>query len=242
MSGCKPVKTKGCGSITAYKESQAITCSDFFLNISLDTLKERMKNNLSDDIYFYVMTTVSLDNGKQVQKGSGPNLEGSRVTLSTCKHWMRTFPSIKKGTWIAGLSNKNCGQNLFYLAQVEDTFLTHRELETSLSKKDRKIKSMSNNFLGDLFETTTASGNTFDDYKAVSHHSHKDEHHHFTDEHIKSDLWGYKQGEKETKLLSFDPNTTCVWEQPLITHSLQTISQGQRKNTVAGFLSILKEK
>lgn len=107
MSGYKLVKSKGCGSIRKYP-IQAITCSDFFSNISLDTLKERMKNNLSDDIYFYVMTSVSIENGKQIQKGSGVNLEGSRVTLTTCKHWMRTFPSIKKSTWIAGLSNKNC--------------------------------------------------------------------------------------------------------------------------------------
>lgn len=108
-------------------------------------------------IYVYPHHEINLVDGKFQQTRSGPNWEGGHVTMTTCKHLLRTYNSIESGkTAIVGLTNKLEGDNfVMYVGVIDKTFDSNYDL--GLYLKDHhpeayKIKLAKHNRLGDIFE------------------------------------------------------------------------------------------
>src|SRR5437016_5075299 len=80
-------------------------------------------------VYAYIVTSITTTTDYQlVQEGNGPNFDGGRITLCTCKHKDRaTFHSSKdrhdpwKNVWVAGLTSRSAdpSRSLAYLMCVE---------------------------------------------------------------------------------------------------------------------------
>ena len=125
---------------------------------SLSEIKATLRK--ADGIaYSYVLTTVEFnhDEHRFEQHGSGPNFQGGRLTLCTCKHQMRSRRSTDgwEGVWLVGLTSrtKYDGRHwLFYLAKVESAHDSHSDLWSNLDAGTRKAKSASLRYLGDVYE------------------------------------------------------------------------------------------
>ena len=79
----------------------------FRTDIGLTELRQRIGSTEFDsDVYYYVVRTVTLRQGQFSQDGSAPNFDGGRLTLCTCKHWMRTLRPLDQwgGVWVAGFA------------------------------------------------------------------------------------------------------------------------------------------
>ena len=126
------------------------------MNLTLLKLKRAIGPEADGEVYAYVVETVKPQKGSRsvLQEGSGPNFQGGRITLCTCKHSMRagSHPSKWRGRWIAGFSSKGNGQpqRLFYLMRIERTFESHNEMWNALEAEVTKAKSMHTNRLGDV--------------------------------------------------------------------------------------------
>jgi hypothetical protein len=147
-------------------------------------------------VYAYIVTTIKTTPDFQLcQTGSGPNFDGGRITLCTCKHKDRaTFhPSSDpndpwKKVWVAGLTSKSGdpSRSLAYLMCVERSFLSQLELWRALPDSCRRAKSASKSELGDLFEPKAAAAN--DPYNPARYRSPRTGGHvHSTKEH--PDTW-----------------------------------------------------
>lgn len=195
----------------------------FDCNFSKDKLKSTLNKNLDDKVYYYVIKSVKKESEVYKQSGCGPNFEGGLITLTTCKHFMRTFSGIKEGCWIAGFTsvNPNDDNYLFYLARIEKTYPTHYELWNCLDKNEQKIKSASNNILGDIFEPLQKKDqNKYTSYK-TPHKNHA---------HRAKNVWHddieYRARNKPAKLLKFDPNASYVYSKPIL--KIKNIGRAQR--------------
>jgi hypothetical protein len=139
-----------------YQELDGIEPLSGRTNIKSSTLFKSIKNYQNETVYCYIVNTLAFNNdGHLVNSGSGPNTEGGRITLCTCKHWMRTFktPEDWKGVWIAGFTGigvGNRGNQLYYLMRVGAAFTNHSELwyEGNLKKDTLQAKQSSLNRLG----------------------------------------------------------------------------------------------
>lgn len=226
-------------SKTITKSKQTIS-SKFLINYNSTQLHKKIKDYLNDPVYYYIIKSVALENNKFVQKGSGPNFEGDFITLCTCKHYMRTFPKIDNGIWIAGITSKNIGSKfgnyIFYLARIKKTFNSQYELWKYFKKHDSntlQVKSSVNNPLGDIFipknKTIRDEFNPNEYKNPIEGHSHQNN---WSDD-IKV---RYK---KPSKLLVFDPELSFVWNNPVIKLKPHKLTQGQRrKNTINEFLKM----
>jgi hypothetical protein len=112
----------------------------------------------SDTLYSYIIATVKEEEGKFVQYGSAPNLQGGYVTLCTCKHRLRTFLDCDSwpGVWIAGCTGRCTGaarNDLVYLMRVGWAFASHRDLWCcpKLPASMKKSKAADLHARGDLF-------------------------------------------------------------------------------------------
>lgn len=221
------------------KSKQTIS-TKLLVNYNSKRLQKKIKEYLDEPIYYYIIKSVDLVNNKFIQKGSGPNLEGDIITLCTCKHKMRTYPKIDRGTWIAGITSKNIGGNIgnyvFYLARIKETFYSHYELWEYFKKhapSTLKLKNSINNPLGDIFFPKTKTiGDKFDPneyHKPIKGHSHQKNWH----DDIKI------RYNKPSKLLVFDPEYSFVWNSPVIKMKPYKLTQGQRrKDTIHEFLEM----
>lgn len=185
---------------------------------TLNTLKEVLED-IDGIVYAYVLTTVNEDGGF-VQKGSAPNFQGSLITLSTCKHYMRTymFPKDWKGVWIAGFTGidtmKDHLNYLFYLMRVQNAFQSHKELWDWLDPSAKKAKNARYNTCGDVYEPMPSLKNPLkasEYYPPIKNHVHE-----------KNDYW-YKdinylssKTQKRPALLVGDPTFSFLWSQPKI--------------------------
>jgi hypothetical protein len=132
--------------------------SDFRLDTSLEELRSLVVTS-SAKAYSYVLTTVVFDERRTAfqQTGSGPNFQGGRLTLCTCKHQMRCGLPLPlknwKETWIVGFtSRRECDYNwLFYVTQVDATYPSHNALWQARPEL-RSAKSSRRNHKGDLYE------------------------------------------------------------------------------------------
>ena len=167
-----------------------------------------------------VLTTVNEDGVCFVQKGSAPNFQGDLITLTTCKHYMRTyrFPVDWKDVWITGFTGVNTMEDhlnyLFYLMRVQDAFQSHKELWNWLDPSMRRAKNARYNTCGDVYEPMPSIKDPFralEYYPPIKNHVHK-----------KNDNW-YKdinylssKTKRKSALLVGDPTFSFLWSQAKI--------------------------
>lgn len=129
-------------------------------------------------MYAYVVTTIKALDFQLCQTGCGPNFDGGRITLCTCKHKDRATFHLSsalsdpwKNVWVAGLTSKskNTPRYLAYLMCVERSFLSQTELWHALPSRCRRAKSASESKLGDLFEPKAAAAN--DPYNPANYYA-----------------------------------------------------------------------
>jgi len=198
----------------------------FKKNLSLFKLKNELKVS-EKEIYSYVLTSLSKDNGNIKQNGCGPNLQGKFITLTTCKHYMRSFRTTKnwEDIWIAGFANVNIDPDknfLFYLMKVKKAFISFKEVWKYLEdyKETQEIKNSSINPYGDIFEPNTHYSNMDEDketensYKfycdPIINHKHQSK-------AWKKDIYKfYKNMKRRPALLIGDENHSFYWTKPVI--------------------------
>jgi len=127
------------------------------LGLGLSELRKQLVQD-SGPTFSYIVQTVKMNNDaiEFEQHGSGPNFQGDRLTLCTCKHQMRTRKTLVewKGTWVAGFTGVQAYEKknwLFYLAKIEQGYESHTDLWGKMSQKSRDAKAAHLNFLGDVF-------------------------------------------------------------------------------------------
>ncbi len=197
---------------------------------NLDWDKARLRQMIKDGsggVYAYVMSTVVLKGGEFQQTGCGPNFQGGRLTLCTCKHRMRTSLACEewKDKWVAGFTSLKCERRhwLFYLARVEEAFESQSELWFWLPEETRKAKCARFSELGDLYEPKgiLVSGARFNPscyHTPVREHVH----HRLGREGMwKIDIdYRRKKLKIEAKLrpalLVGDPKSSFLWRKPLL--------------------------
>lgn len=147
--------------------------------------------------------------------GSGPNIDGGRITLCTCKHKMRTSPVFgnddsKSRIWIAGFSSSKGGEEnwLFYLMKVGEAFDDQRGIYERLkSSPDVLAKKLAtDNVLGDIFEPMNPCRDPLnpDNYKKP--HA---EHPHMGDDLWRHDIKSKYNGRKPKMLLGDEMASYC---------------------------------
>jgi len=219
-SNCKEESKKEscCGNGDAYQDYPSKGPLKANMNRSLDHLRDE----LSDDdalIYSYVLTTLDLENGKFKQSGCAPNFQGGYITLTSCKHHMRTYSNIRKknNLWIAGFTSRTLFDSenhyLFYLMKVQERFKSHKKMWGSLDEEVIKEKSASENRLGDIYEPD--GGNEFSEegYEdPINNHKHMD--------CWKKDI-DYENGKsgKRPVLLLGNPDQSYLWSKPKIQYT-----------------------
>ena len=109
-----------------------------------------------DIVRAFPLHQIYLEDGIFKQTRSGPNWEGGILTLSTCKHYMRTTNTEWEGTWLAGFTPKvGCGENyLLFLAQIEHVFNSNYELGDWMQQKfptTYEMKNARKNPFGDIY-------------------------------------------------------------------------------------------
>jgi hypothetical protein len=107
-------------------------------------------------VYCYPHHEVYYDGRNVMQTRSGPNWQGSVMTLTTCKHYLRTTrkPADWAGVWFAGFLPKAAvgdGQSyLLYIAQVSMAFENNYDLAMHLGRIALP-KLTTKNPLGDIY-------------------------------------------------------------------------------------------
>ncbi len=136
------------------------------MNLRLDALRDCLSPDAT--VYLYIIATIESREGLFVQTGSGPNFQGSLVTLCTCKHFMRTFRDAGgwKGKWVAGFTGVGAGHGknrLVYLMRVSQAYESHRDFwsSESIPLKTKKAKAAHLHKYGDIFEPLAEIGDPF---------------------------------------------------------------------------------
>lgn len=213
----------------------------FIKNVSIDKLK-LSKELLDKPVYFYIVATVKEVENKFVQTGSGPNFEGNYITLTTCKHYMRTFPNVDKEVWIAGITSKNISdkkQNyLFYLALIKQTFSDQYGISAFLKKQEPetyKAKLVTTNRLGDIF----SAKHKLNDKEKLEPFNYKEP----IEGHSHVDSWRHdiiKQYKNLSKTILFDPKNSFVWTERKIKVETNLKDGQRRKETLNEFIQMLE--
>jgi len=136
----------------------------------------------------YTLTTVDVIDGDIHQKGSAPNFKGDVMTLSTCKHDMRStlyknyWADDKKNIWIAGFATSGLHKKdgfsdsiLLFLGKVKQIYETFYEAWDGIDSKSRSKKNAKENPIGDLYPPESdlkEPSNKPEDYKICKDHSH----------------------------------------------------------------------
>ena len=122
----------------------------------------RAGSALQGDCYAFPQHQIYLGPAGFEQTRSGPNWQGGRLTLATCKHASRATraPLDWIGVWWAGFTPKINGENyLLFLAQVERAFISNYALHEYLEMEHSAVllaKSAVRNPLGDVFSPRKA--------------------------------------------------------------------------------------
>jgi hypothetical protein len=201
---------------------------------NLDRTKKELKQLVggeSDAVYAYIMSSVQLEGHEFRQIGCGPNFEGRRITLCTCKHRMRTSLTSDqwRGKWIAGFTSVECGGHhwLFYFARVMEAFESQAELWFSglLPAEAQRTKSTRASKFGDLYEPKGRLGieTRFDPshyYPPMDGHNHRNFRHKNTwlidIDYYRKRLKCKPKQKHPACLLLCDPNFSFIWRHPLL--------------------------
>jgi hypothetical protein len=108
--------------------------------------------NQQHRVFAYVLTSLSVINGKIIQTGCVPNFQGDCITLCTCMHRHRSWWGTWKGIWVAGFTGKSSDNCLFYLMQVGQEERSQCALWNSTHLPNRFAKSAVLDPFGDLYE------------------------------------------------------------------------------------------
>ncbi|MGI8551586.1 MAG: hypothetical protein ACR2PL_12505 [Dehalococcoidia bacterium] len=179
------------------------------------------------DLFCYIVTTVILNNGKLIQTGTGPNIEGGLVTLCTCKHYMRSGLDVDAwpGQWIAGFTsiksvpNYRRGNYLSYLMRVERAYPSYAQLwlDEEVPEEPKSQKNASNNKFGDLYQLNRHD--VRDDHRPKSYFTPRRDH-----DHCKNDDWHddldhlrkHPNFKRQPPLLVGDPQLSFLWNVPAL--------------------------
>jgi hypothetical protein len=137
------------------------------LNLSAAKLGQALSPSCAV-VYCYIIATVEQRDGRFIQRGSGPNFQGGRISLCTCKHRMRTYKDARawEGAWIAGFTGVAAGRGgnaLVYLMRVTHAFDSHAALWASgaIPTAVKRAKAAHLHPLGDIFEPKDAPGDPY---------------------------------------------------------------------------------
>lgn len=233
-------------------------------DLQREQLVETLSKLKDHTVFAYVLSTLRLEATDPIQPrifgqvGSGPNLEGGAVTLTTCKHYMRSTGTFSRalgrgGVLVAGFCSSTITpdqQNaLFYLGRVERTFETHSDLAEALPAETRRAKAVTGNYLGDLFEPSNQT-TALRDFEGTSYllpktgHSHFDQMRHpgSTLDSLQADL--NAPDRRRAQLLLFDPLKTWTWRLPLIFWNAEGagrgLGRGHRRMAVSEFVKSIE--
>lgn len=116
--------------------------------------------NAPDDavIRTFPQHLIFLEDGIFKQTRSGPNWQGGVLSLSTCKHYMRTSGDAESwvGSYLAGFTPKSeCGENyLLFLAEISQVFDSNYDMGLYLNQHHRDAwtqKIATQNQFGDVY-------------------------------------------------------------------------------------------
>lgn len=217
-------------------------------DLDLQSLSSELQNHHLEIVYLYVVATCKYDkdNHQFYLQCNAPNIEGKYISLTSCKHWMRSFKQPVQWVdnfWIAGVTSTNLlsdrRQRLFYLMNIGHSFSSFSELWNShhIPNPTKEIKNASRNIFGDFYQLKPNVKNPTDHSGYIipkSGHAHLACNRWYNDVSTEP-----RCGGRPSALLIGDPNQTYLWETPLIKYkSIQ--GQSQKKMTIAEFLSNLE--
>ena len=118
--------------------------------------KRTFQEHDDDIIRTFPQHQIYLEDGIFKQTRSGPNWQGGVLTLSTCKHYMRTANVDWIYTYIAGFTPKvGCGDSyLLFLARISNVFDSNYDLGQYMNEHHRDAwiqKIAPQNNLGDIY-------------------------------------------------------------------------------------------
>jgi hypothetical protein len=209
------------------------------LNPSLDRLQCGLGEG-GELAYCYIIETVKCEGERFVQKGCGPNFEGGRVTLCTCKHRMRSSldPAGWRGRWVAGFTGKGAVGDgyryLVYLMRVGEAYASQRELWDGLSPTERAAKDARTNRLGDAFPAKSPLGEPHD---PACYHPPCRDHSHAPDG-WKNDIEYVGFSQRNPALLVGDPDRSYVWDRPRMRYE-GTLGRGYKRMSAGELLASL---
>lgn len=219
------------------------------LDWGLLRLKKELERHGEDEVYAYVLTSARHEEGKgMVQEGSGPNFEGGRITLCTCKHRMRAYrsPEDWTGVWIAGFTSRTVSNHprLFYLMKIDRAFWSHEELWRSeyLGKRTLRAKSSRHNKRGDLYEPKDGELNAFkhESYlQPIEDHSHRQQN--YRDQwHLDVEAVAKKGKLRRAALLVGEPELSFVWPKTSVILRSK-LGRGEKRFVLGELLELLSE-
>ena len=210
------------------------------MNLSLRELNENISTINTDGtkIFMYKMTTVRMEEGRFIQTGSGPNFQGDKITICTCKQRFRACNSRKEweNRWVAGFTNKKVSREkiyLFYLMKVEETYISQKDIFDSLSNSIVNKKNSRYNRLGDIYQPKP---DLMDQYNPEEYYEPSDGHPHKKDCHWHGDIH-YKN--KKHLMLVGNPNYSFLWSKPKISRNISTDPRNKISKSLNEFLGYL---
>ena len=242
MNSCSPKKSLLSGMVGDYPLPRKGRMARHF-----DYSKEQLKNSicglyLNQDVYLYVINTIEIsDSGVFIQRGSGPNFQGSEVTLCTCKHFMRSFrtPERWENTWVAGFCSSRYGHenSIVYLMQIDAAYEDFCSLWLDLPERSRKTKDATGNCLGDIYRPARLCLNpkSHECYETpVEGHSHKSK------INPAGWIWDIEAAFKgrSPALLRGSPKNTFLWSKPQLRLPF-ILHRGQKKMNLKELLTTL---
>jgi hypothetical protein len=191
-------------------------------------------------VFSYKLTSVATRDGLLVQEGCAPNYQGDRITLCTCMHSHRTWPSIDVGTWIAGFTDNYSGNWLFYLMRVQHTATSFDAMWRSGYVPNVTTKSATTSIFGDVYEPVSVAtmASPYDPMfyrRPVCKHKHLP--HDWWHKDIKFRHW---QSRKRHKLLIGEPSKSFLWERPQYRYKYPPHPRFRFHNSVASFVNALQ--
>jgi hypothetical protein len=191
------------------------------MNLDLKTLRTILQRE-TGLVYGYVVASIDYKRGTFVQTGCGPNFQGDLITLSTCKHLMRSRLELADwpGVWIAGFTGVNQvpGERLnylFYVMRVADAYPSHRDLWYKLPDTVRQAKAARLNPLGDLYQPHKSGGDPFD---PGTYEPPCSDHSHFPKNGWHKDIHYEGYGGRPPLLLVGDRQFSFLWDRPVIAY------------------------
>lgn len=221
-------------------------------NVSRDVLEKIGDPDNSDppDVYLYVVTTMKYEEHQGfLQEGTGPNFQGDRITLCTCKHHMRSSLSAHDwtGKWIAGftsrmeLHDQPKANYLVYLMRVSEAFESFHGLwynNIPLETKNAKAAHLCRG--GDIYQPQHQDINV---YQSAGYVSPCEE---LGGNYNRDNCWrkdihydrGY--GRRPAALLVGDRKKSFLWNQPMIKYQ-DLLPRNYQKLPFDDFLGTLEE-